>query len=337
MINSRVEISIKTILITLSFIVIAWLLVLIRDILFLLFIAFLLMTAIHPVVSYLERLHIPKIVGILLVYIVLFGFFGVTVISALPTLIIQFGRLIQALPTAAGRIIPYGNLNISSISQQIAPIGASLVNVTFGIFSNIVTFLTVFAFTFYFLLERHQAEEIITSVLGESLSKDIMVLLRSIERRLGLWVRGELLLMTAVGLMSFIGLSILRVDFALPLAILAGSLELVPMIGPVLGAIPAVIVGLATSPFLALSVIALYIIVQQLENNVLVPVIMRKSVGLAPIITILVLLIGGRLAGVVGAILAVPVALVIQELLTHYVTKSAMSGLRQRTKNSSKT
>ncbi len=337
MINSRVEISIKTILITLSLIIIAWLLILIRDVLFLLFIAFLLMTAIHPVVSYLERLHIPKIVGILLVYVVLFGFFGVTVISALPALIVQFGRLVQELPTAAGRIIPYWNLNISSISQQIAPIGASLVNVTFGIFSNIVTVLTVFAFTFYFLLERHQAEEIITSVLGESLSKDIMILLRSIERRLGLWVRGEVILMTAVGLMSFIGLSILRVDFALPLAILAGSLELIPMIGPVLGAIPAVLVGLATSPFLALSVIALYIIVQQLENNVLVPVIMRKSVGLAPIITILVLLIGGRLAGVVGAILAVPVALVIQEVLSHYLTKSAISGLRPRTKNSSKT
>jgi predicted PurR-regulated permease PerM len=149
------------------------------------------------------------------------------------------------------------------------------------------------------------------------------VLLRRIERRLGVWVRGEFVLMSAVGLCSFIGLTILHVDFALPLAIVAGLLELVPMLGPIIASITATLVALSVSPLLALSVVALYIIIQQLENNILVPYIMKKSVGLAPIVTILALMIGARLAGIIGAILAVPIALTMHEVLLFVLAKHA--------------
>lgn len=334
--NTRIDISIKTILFAAGLIALIWLLLQIQDILFLLFIAFLLMTAIHPVVTYLERFHIPRAVGILLVYVILFTFFGVIVYSAIPTLVIQSGRLIQELPGVVTKLIPYGNFDVSSVTQQLAPIGESVLRVTLGIFSNVITVLTVFAFTFYFLLERHHAEEILVGVLGETPARSVLIVLRRVERRLGAWVRGELVLMSAVGIMVFIGLTVLRIDFALPLAILAGSLELVPMMGPVMAAIPAVLVGFATSPFLALSVIALYIIVQQLENNVLVPVIMRKSVGFPPIVTILALLVGGRLAGIIGAVLAVPIALVIQEILIFVLAKHGSTLAKQVTKNPSK-
>jgi predicted PurR-regulated permease PerM len=319
--NTKIEISIKTVLFIAAFIAASWVLIQIRDILFLLFIAFLLMTAIHPVVVLLERLRIPRIIGILLVYAVLISFLGVTLVSALPGLIIQFGRLINALSSSALRALPYGNIDVSAISQQIAPIGESLVKVTIGIFSNIFTFIAVFAFTFYFLLERSHAQEILTGIVGESVAKNVLTLLRGIERRLGTWVRGELILMTAVGICSFIGLTILHVEFALPLAILAGLLELVPMLGPTIASLVAALVALSVSPFLALSVVALYIIIQQLENNILVPLIMKKSVGLAPIVTILALMIGGRLAGIVGAILGVPVALTLQEILSFVLSK----------------
>jgi len=321
--NTKIEISIKTVLFIAAFLAAVWVLIQIRDIIFLLFIAFLLMTALHPVVTFLERLRLPRIVGILLVYAVVISFLGVTLVSALPGLIVQFGRLIAALSNSALRALPYGNIDVSAISQQIAPIGESLFKVTIGIFSNIFTFIAVFAFTFYFLLERNHADEILTSVLGDTLAKNILTLLRRIERRLGSWVRGELILMTAVGTCSFIGLTVLHVDFALPLAILAGSLELVPMLGPVIASLVAALVALSVSPFLALSVIALYIVIQQLENNLLVPFIMKKSVGLAPIVTILALMIGARLAGIIGAILGVPVALTLQEILSFVLSKRA--------------
>ena len=266
--NTKIEISIKTIVFAVTLLAGLWLFLQIRDIVFLIFIAFLLMTAIHPLVVFLERLRMPRVVGILLVYAVVFGFFGASLVGAVPALIVQSTRLVQELPGFAARVLPYWNIDVSTISQQIAPIGESVVKVTLGIFSNFVTVVTVLAFTFYFLMERSHADDILRNIIGETAGTQVITILRAIERRLGAWVRGELLLMSFVGIFCFVGLTMLHVEFALPLAILAGLLELVPMIGPTVSAIPAVLVALAVSPFLALSVAALYIIVQQVENNI---------------------------------------------------------------------
>ncbi len=332
----KIEISIRTVLFTLALLAGLWVVGQILDILFLLFIAFLLMTALHPLVVFLERFRIPRVLGILLIYAVAFGFFGVSFVSSAPALINQSGRLIVELPSFIARVLPYWNIDAAAISQQIQPIGESLVKVTLGIFSNILAVITVLVFTFYFLLERRHAEEILTSIFGTEVAKQVLAVLRSIERRLGAWVRGQLLLMTVVGVLSYVGLLILHIEFALPLAILAGLLELVPMIGPILSAVPAVLVALATSPLLALSVVALYIVVQQLENNLLVPFIMKKSVGFAPILTIVILMVGGRLAGLAGAILSIPIALVVQEIVAGVLFKHAPGEIKHATKNPSK-
>ncbi len=330
----RIEISIKTVLFAFALIAVLWVVGQILDILILLFISFLVMTAFHPLVVFLERLRIPRMIGILLVYAVVFGVFGVSLVSAVPTLIGQSARLTAELPGFVARILPYWDIDVTAISQQIAPIGESLVKVTLGVFSNILAVVTVLVFTFYFLMERRHADQILTSIFGEEVAARTLVLLRSVERRLGSWVRGQLLLMVAVGVLSYIGLMMLHIEFAVPLAILAGLLELIPMIGPTISAIPAILVALATSPLLALSVVALYLVVQQLENNLLVPIVMKKSVGFPPILTILILLIGGRLAGAAGAILSVPVALVVQEIASHFLLKDAVA--KRATKNPSK-
>lgn len=333
----KIEISIRTVLFTLAILGGIWVIGQIQDILFLLFIAFLLMTALHPLVVMLERVKIPRVIGILLIYAVVFGFFGASLIGALPTLISQTGRLTAELPNFVSTVLPYWNIDITSLTQQLSPIGESLVRVTFGIFSNILAVVTVLVFTFYFLLERRHADEILRSVFGRQMASQIVVVLRNIERRLGAWVRGQLFLMAVIGLLSYIGLVILRIEYALPLAILAGLFEVVPMVGPILSAIPAILVALATSPFLALSVVALYIVVQQLENNVFVPVIMKQSVGFPPILTIIILMVGGRLAGVAGAVLSVPIALVIQEVATSVLVKQPDTTVKHATKNPPKT
>jgi predicted PurR-regulated permease PerM len=332
----KIEISIRTVLFTLALLASLWVVGQILDILFLLFIAFLLMTALHPLVIFLERFRVPRVLGILLIYTVVFGVFGASLVGAIPSLVTQSGTLVSQLPSFIARVLPYWNIDPAAISQQIQPIGESLVKVTLGIFSNIFAVVTVLVFTFYFLLERRHADEILTSIFGSQVAKQLVDVLRNIERRLGSWVRGQLLLMATIGVLSYIGLVILGIEFALPLAILAGLLELVPMVGPIISAIPAILVALAVSPFLALSVGALYIIVQQLENNILVPYIMRKSVGFPPLLTIVILMVGGRLAGIAGAILSVPIALVVQELISSVLFKNAERELKQATKNPSK-
>jgi predicted PurR-regulated permease PerM len=121
--------------------------------------------------------------------------------------------------------------------------------------------------------------------------------------------------MFIVGCLTYIGLYFLGIKYALTLALVAALLEIIPYIGPILAAIPAVILGFAQSPFLALLVILLFVVIQQLENYIIVPQVMKKTVGLNPIVIIIVMLIGAKLAGVIGIILAVPVAAAVAEFL----------------------
>lgn len=319
--TSKIEISHRTIVFTVVFLLAIWVLFQIRDILFLVFIAFLLMTALRPMVDWLSWTRIPRVFAILLIYGILFGFFGVSLAGTVPTLIIQSTKFIQDLPTFLEKVLPYWNIDAKSFSQQIAPISENILKLTVGIFSNIITTVTVLVFTFYFLLERKNLERTLTGLLGEEAGKRVIITLKEIESRLGAWVSGQILLMVLVGVAVYIGLTMLQVDFAVPLAIIAGILEIVPMIGPIVSAIPAVLVSLTVSPLLALSVVALYFIVQQVENSILVPLVLRKSVGLPPVVTIFALMVGGRLAGVAGAVLAVPVVLVLQVVLRTLVSR----------------
>lgn len=312
---SKIEISHRTIIFTVIFILSLWVLYQIRDILFLVFIAFILMTALRPLVDGLTWVRVPRVLAILLIYGVVFGFFGVTLAGTVPTLVIQSTKFMQELPTFLEKVLPYWNIDARSLSQQIAPISENILKLTVGIFSNILTTMTVLVFTFYFLLERKKLESLLTHTMGQDAAERVIGALKEVESRLGAWVNGELFLMVLVGVSVYFGLTLLHVDFALPLAIIAGVLEIVPMIGPIVSAVPAVLVALTMSPFLALSVVALYFIVQQVENNIFVPMVLRKSVGLSPIVTIFGLMVGGRLAGVVGAVLAVPIILVLQVIL----------------------
>lgn len=313
--TSKIEVSHKTIIFTVVFLLALWVLFQIRDILFLVFIAFILMTALRPLVDWLAWAKVPRVLAIILIYGIVFGFFGVSLAGTVPTLVIQSTKFVQELPVFLEKVMPYWNIDARSISQQIAPISENILKLTVGIFSNILTTLTVLVFTFYFLLERKKLEGVLKSTMGEDAAERVIVALKDVESRLGAWVNGQILLMALVGVSVYFGLTLLHVDFALPLAIIAGVLEIVPMIGPIVSAVPAVLVALTMSPFLALSVVALYFIVQQVENNILVPLILKKSVGLSPIVTIFSLMVGGRLAGIVGAVLAVPVVLVLQVVL----------------------
>lgn len=319
---TKVEISHKTIIFTLVLLAGLWLLLQIRDILFLLFISFILMSALRPIIEWLEDRRIPRLLAIVVIYAIVFGVFGFMVAGMIPTLVVQSGKLFTEIPSFFSRMFPYVSLDLQSLTQQIAPVGANLVNVTVGVFSNIVMLLTVLTFTFYFLLERGNLKAILLALMGEGAGNQVFSILLRVEKRLGAWVLGEIVLMLFIGTLVYAGLFFLRVDFALPLAIMAGLLEIVPTIGPILSAVPGILVAFAHSPVLALTVVALYIVVQQLENNIVVPFVMRKSVGLPPVLTILALMIGGRFAGVAGAILAVPILLTVQEIIASLAAPS---------------
>lgn len=149
-------------------------------------------------------------------------------------------------------------------------------------------------------------------------------LMKKMSHKMGEWLRGQIILGLIVGVAVYIGLTLLGVKYALVLALIAGILEVIPYVGPIISLVPALIVGFAQSPVIGLAVIILYLIVQQLENNVLVPKVMQKVTGLNPIISILALLVGLKAGGLAGAVLSIPLAMmgvVILEDLFRDVTE----------------
>lgn len=325
---SKIEISHKTIIFTLVLLASIWLVLQIRDILFLVFVAFIIMSTFKPSVDWMVSKRIPRLLATILVYIVVFGIIGFSIAWTIPSVVAEITGFSQAFPAIIEKMLPNLNLDLNAFSQQLAPIGQNILKVTISIFSNVVAVCMVMVFSFYFLLERKHAEKIVTGFVGNEKALSFIDVVERIEGRLGSWMMGQLFLMITVGLLSYVGLLLLGVKFALPLAIIAGILEIVPNIGPIVSAIPAILIALSVSPVMGLSVGVLYLVIQQLENNLIVPLVMKKSVGLSPIITIFSLLVGSKLAGIAGAVLAIPVLLIIQELIL------ALTGEKTPKKNS---
>lgn len=314
-IPTKIEISHKTILFTVLVGISIWFLFEIRDIVLSLIVAFIIATALRPLVDAFSFTKFPRSVIALFVYIILFGLLGLSFGGVIPTMIRELFLLLQNLPTYINKLAPNYQFDTQSLFDQIAPIGQNVVQFTLNVFSNIFSVFTVLVFSFYTLVERDHILEAQAKILGDQRGEKVRTVFENIEAKIGSWVLGQITLMFLIAIVVYIGLMLLHVEYALPLAILAGLLEVVPIVGPIASSIPSIIVAASTSPLLALSVAALYFIVQQLENHLIVPLVMRQSVGLSPVVTIIALMIGSRFAGITGALLAVPLVLVFQVLL----------------------
>ena len=314
----RIEISSKTIIFTVVFLLLLQLIWRIRELIYALFLAFIFMSALKPFVNRLEKLKLPRgvaafavVVSTLVTIFFIFAFM-------LPPIVSETVLFLTNLPVFLIDTFPFleGSLGPDSALQFLPDLTQSAVKVASGLFSNMLFIISIIFFTFYFLLEEQFLESFLTRFVEKKDAKRIEGVMRKAEVRMGAWMRGEIVLMTVIGLVTFIGLTLMNVPFALSLAFLAGLLEIVPIIGPIIAAIPAFIVAAASSAILGGLTLVLYLVIQQVENNIIVPYIMNKAVGIHPITTLIALSIGGTLGGIVGAILAVPVALVLETVIT---------------------
>lgn len=308
----KIEISHKTIVFILILLGLVWFVMRIMDIILLFFVSVILMSALNPAVDGLEKKRIPRWLSITFLYIVVIGSLSIIVASLVPPLVEQTSHLVSQLPSLA-QTLNFLNLDARSVGSQLSSLSSlpgDIVKFTAGLFSNILYISTVAVMTFYLLMERRNLQKYLSQMFGQGSEKKVESLINRVENQLGSWVRGQLILMTAIGLISFLGLSILGVPYALPLALVAGLLEVVPTVGPILSAIPATLAGFIITPYTAIGVVALYFAVQQAENSFLVPKIMQKTTGVNPLVSLLSLMIGFKLAGPAGAILSIPLLLI---------------------------
>jgi predicted PurR-regulated permease PerM len=317
----KIEISHRTIVFTVLFLLFIWLLYYLRNVLITLFLGIILTAALSPLVDRLEKWHIPRVLSLVLVYIFIFGILGFAIGSLIPPLIEQTQNLISRFPSYLDSLrwlgidkeFVYSQLN--QVTEKLTVISGGIIKTFVSFFQNLINIIILIVISFYLVLERKNISRYLLHFFGENAEKIGTRIVDKIEKRLGGWVRAELFLMFIIGLLSYIGLRLLGIDYALPLAILAGLLEIIPNIGPFISAIPAVLVGLLVSPLMALAVAALYFLVQQLENNLIVPQVMAKECNINPLITIIALIAGFELGGVVGAVLSIPVVLLIEIIL----------------------
>ena len=284
----------------------------IKTILLALFISYIIMAALTPIVRGLKRFRFPNFLAVIIVYSFVIAAIVLLIIPILPFFVSQIQALFKAIPTylnLASQVLGFQVSN-TQIENYLSPftglIGQNALSFTSRFFGGIFTVISIFVLSFYMLIEREKIGKALPNLLPEEYRQKGILTIHLVEQKLGAWLRGQIVLSLVVGTISWIILTILGIPFALPLAILAGVLEIIPTLGPIIAAIPAVIVALAISPIMGLSVILVYVGIQLAENNILVPKIMQKAVGLNPVVIIIAILIGARLFGVLGALLSIP-------------------------------
>lgn len=334
--SQTINISASTIFRTILILLALVFLFLIRDILMIVFISVVIAAAINAPVSWLQKHKTPRLLGVIFIYLILFLLLGLVITLIFPPLSEQIRQLAVIFPELTGKIglsiqqwwgeyNAQGNLQelFSDISYRLAQAASSVFETTVSFFGGLFSAIIILVISFYLSVQEKGAKKFLISLTPEEHRTYISGLIERIESKIGGWFRGQLLLMLIVGCLVFIGLYFLGIKYALILALIAAILEIVPYIGPILAAIPAVILAFIQSPFLALLVILLFIVVQQLENYIITPQVMKKTVGLNPVVIIIVMLIGAKLAGILGLILAVPLAAAIAEFLKDFKNKEA--------------
>lgn len=325
--------------------VLIYFLFLIKDIIAILFVSLIIASAVDPLVDNLKRRGISRGITVISIYLISFFFILTVITSIVPPIVQEFDDLVNKSPEYLSKmteeyqvlkdyvtnngVLDNFQQNLGSFGQGIQGAASGVFSTVGSIFGGIFSFILVLVITFYMVVEENAIKKLIWQVTPRQYQDYAMGLINRMQKKIGLWLRGQFILCLSIFLLTYVGLSApvfmsvimpgyfaaFDIEYALVLSLIAGIAEFIPYMGPMLAAIPAVFLAFSQSPTLAIMVVILYSVIQWVENNILVPKIMQKTVGLNPIVSISVLMIGFKIGGVMGAILAIPVATATQEII----------------------
>jgi predicted PurR-regulated permease PerM len=327
----------------------AWFLVQIRSTLVLLLIGILFAAAIEPAVNRLRRRGMRRGQAILVIYATILLAVAVGLLLLIPSIVRQSDSLIDDIPSilqsSREQAEDIGNSTVRDLAirgigevEEIyddsregdGPIGGEqAIAVASSIGGALISIVTVLVVAFYWLTEKSIIKRVLLRRVPIGQQDRAADLWGDIERRIGGWARGQLTLMLIIGLVSTLAYLAMGLDYWLALGIWAGLTELVPFIGPILGGAAAFAVALTDSWQKALLVLVFVLILQQVESALLVPRVMRNSVGMTPLTVVLAVLIGSTLAGPLGAILAIPLGAAVQAIVQEVVPERLTDAERE--------
>jgi predicted PurR-regulated permease PerM len=324
------------VLVVLSF----WLLYRFYQVVFILFIAIVIGTAIRPAVAWLHRRGLPQVAGVILVYFLLLTVIIGFALLLFPLIVEQGATITAAVPgyyqSLRGWIVNNSNQLIMSLSeylpatfpvlepvQQTGPQMLAFAGQALGYLSTAATAIfvatAILLLAFHWTLDGPRSIQSLLLLVPMGQRESSRELISSMESKVGFYIVGQGVLCLIIGILALVAYLLIGLPNALVLALLAGALEAVPMIGPLLGAIPAALIALTIAPSKLVWVIVATIVIQQVENSLLVPRVMRKAVGVNPFVSLLAIFAFNSLFGIAGALMAIPMAAIIQLLLDRFV------------------
>ncbi len=331
-----VSISFGTVLRTILLLLLIAALFYLRNLVLIVLTSIVLASSIEPAAHWFMRYKIPRVFSVLLVYLIvlaiIFGVFYLFVpavlgdflnfLSFVPHLIDTFD-LSSVLPSqaiaqshAVAQSLSLPDI-IKNVQDSLSNLSGGFIRTVSGFFGGVFSFILIIVFSFYFAVQETGIDDFLRVVTPVEHQDYVIDLWRRSQRKIGRWMQGQIILALIVAVFVYLGLTILDVKYALALAVISAICELIPIFGPIIGAIPGIaIAGVSGGVTHALLTAGLYLIVQQFESHLIYPLVVRKVVGVPPLLVILALLIGGELAGFLGVLLSVPIAAALQEFVS---------------------
>jgi predicted PurR-regulated permease PerM len=321
---------------------ICWALWEVREALIIVYISALVAIGLSPVVNTLERKRlmrqrVPRWVAILVIYLCIIGAIVGVAILVIPAIVMQARQLAMDLPRLLHQgqqwLINHGLMTREISAQEAVQQTASssgaqdtvglVIGAIWGFVGGVFGLITILVLAFYLLVDSSGLVNVFVRLFPREKRAQVQDACRRVTNKVSAWLGGQLLLAGIIGSTAALGLWLMGVPFFYVLALIAAIGEMIPIVGPILSAVPAIAVALSVKPALALGVIIFFFAQQQLENHILVPRIMQRQVGISAVFVIIALLIGGSLLGVIGAILAVPTAAILQVLFEELMNDTA--------------
>lgn len=288
-------------------------------------------SAAEPGVEFFMKYKFPRGLAVVSVYasvlaclIALVWFFvppmleeAITLLAVLPQFVSQVSNL-NSLPFLQNAsLAPSLTDSILSLQNAFTNTGTGVLKFLSSIFGGLFYFVLTIVISIYFSFQETGVDDFLRLVTPEKQRDYVLGLWKRSQKKIGLWMQGQLLLSLIITILLFLGLSLLGMPYALLLAIFAGIMELIPVFGSVAAAVPGIVVALTTGDLTTVALVAgLYLVVNQFQAHLIYPLVVKKVVGVAPILVIIALIAGGQLAGFLGVLLSVPIAACIQELVS---------------------
>lgn len=307
---------------------------LVRDILTLIFFAFIISLLFNPAINFFQKRKISRIFATILIYFFVFGIFSFFIYSIFPLIISEFQQFLQLFPQYFEKLSPplrelgfeaFENLEVftKAFGDWLIKVSKNILSAIATIFGGIFSAFAIFTLAIFFSLEEKGLEKAIVLIFPKKYQNYILEIWQKSQEKISGWFFSRILACLFVGLLTLIASKILDLKYAFSFAILAGITNILPVIGPIFAGIIIFFFTFFTSFWKAIFILISFILIQQIENNILTPILTKKIIGLPPILVLISLMIGGRLWGILGAILAIPLAGIIFEFSKEFLERKA--------------